>query len=888
MDIEKFTAKMQEAIQKASQLALSYKHQVIDIEHVLYVLLNDSSGIFPRVLSKLNKDKNHFIQVLEQRLQQKTTLENIDVNSMRISYSLNDLLAKANSQMTSFKDEYMSVEHVIMALFEINENWVKDLLNQEGMNKKDTKKVILEMRGDHMVDNPNPENTYEVLEKYGRDLTKDVENGKLDPVIGRDDEIRRVIQILSRKTKNNPILIGEPGVGKTAIVEGLAWRIYKNDVPISLQNKTLYELDLGSLVAGAKYRGEFEERLKAVLGEIKKANGNIILFIDEIHQLVGAGKTDGAMDAANLLKPMLARGELHCIGATTLDEYRQYIEKDAALERRFQKVQVDEPTIDDSIAILRGLKDSFERHHGVKINDSAIIGAVNLSQRYITDRFLPDKAIDLIDEACASIRMEIDSLPEELDGITREKNRLEMERISIEKEDSNEDNVKRLNDIKERIASLTEQETALKAKWKEEKSSLDHIKELKNQKNKLVALQDKYMQEGNLQEASKLQYGEIPKITKEIAELEAKESDDALLQEKVTVDNVSEVISRWTGIPMNKLMASEREKLLALDDTLKVRVIGQDDAITKVTDAILRSRAGINDEEKPIGSFLFLGPTGVGKTEVAKALAEQLFDTEKNIVRIDMSEYMEKFSVSRLVGAPPGYVGYEEGGQLTEKVRRKPYSIVLLDEIEKAHEDVWNILLQILEDGVVTDAQGHKVDFRNTAVIMTSNIGAKSITAAGTPLGFAPEEQKSADAQFAAVKAAVIAELRRTFRPEFLNRVDETIVFRRLSREDCAEIARRLLAQTVSRAAALGITLEADEDCAVSLAERGYDVSYGARPLRRLIRSEVEDALATCLLDGTLASGDTAVLAAENGTLCVRRREKAAAAALGDVGAQKA
>ena len=804
MDIEKFTAKMQEAIQKASQLALSYKHQVIDIEHVLYVLLNDSSGIFPRVLSKLNKDKNHFIQVLEQRLQQKPTLENIDVNSMRISYSLNDLLAKANNQMTSFKDEYMSVEHVIMALFEINENWIKDLLNQEGMNKKDTKKVILEMRGDHMV-----------------------------------DEIRRVIQILSRKTKNNPILIGEPGVGKTAIVEGLAWRIYKNDVPISLQNKTLYELDLGSLVAGAKYRGEFEERLKAVLGEIKKANGNIILFIDEIHQLVGAGKTDGAMDAANLLKPMLARGELHCIGATTLDEYRQYIEKDAALERRFQKVQVDEPTIDDSIAILRGLKDSFERHHGVKINDSAIIGAVNLSQRYITDRFLPDKAIDLIDEACASIRMEIDSLPEELDGITREKNRLEMERISIEKEDSNEDNVKRLNDIKERIASLTEQETALKAKWKEEKSSLDHIKELKNQKNKLVALQDKYMQEGNLQEASKLQYGDIPKITKEIADLEAKESDDALLQEKVTVDNVSEVISRWTGIPMNKLMASEREKLLALDDTLKVRVIGQDDAITKVTDAILRSRAGINDEEKPIGSFLFLGPTGVGKTEVAKALAEQLFDTEKNIVRIDMSEYMEKFSVSRLVGAPPGYVGYEEGGQLTEAVRRHPYSIVLLDEIEKAHPDVFNILLQVLDDGRITDSKGNTVSFKNTIIIMTSNIGSQYLLEGNN------EENRK----------LVKEELKVHFKPEFLNRIDEIVMFNSLDSSVVRKIIDKFIGQLVHRLQDKKITISLTDQAYQMIQEEGFDPIYGARPLKRFIQSQIETKLAKEIIKGTVHQG---------------------------------
>ena len=545
------------------------------------------------------------------------------------------------------------------------------------------------------------------------------------------------------------------------------------------------------------------------------------------------------MDAANLLKPMLARGELHCIGATTLDEYRQYIEKDAALERRFQKVQVDEPTIDDSIAILRGLKDSFERHHGVKINDSAIIGAVNLSQRYITDRFLPDKAIDLIDEACASIRMEIDSLPEELDGITREKNRLEMERISIEKEDSNEDNVKRLNDIKERIASLTEQETALKAKWKEEKSSLDHIKELKNQKNKLVALQDKYMQEGNLQEASKLQYGDIPKITKEIADLEAKESDDALLQEKVTVDNVSEVISRWTGIPMNKLMASEREKLLALDDTLKVRVIGQDDAITKVTDAILRSRAGINDEEKPIGSFLFLGPTGVGKTEVAKALAEQLFDTEKNIVRIDMSEYMEKFSVSRLVGAPPGYVGYEEGVQLTEAVRRHPYSIVLLDEIEKAHPDVFNILLQVLDDGRITDSKGNTVSFKNTIIIMTSNIGSQYLLEGNN------EENRK----------LVKEELKVHFKPEFLNRIDEIVMFNSLDSSVVRKIIDKFIGQLVHRLQDKKITISLTDQAYQMIQEEGFDPIYGARPLKRFIQSQIETKLAKEIIKGTVHQG---------------------------------
>ena len=844
MDFEHFTTKMQEAVSKASQLALTYKNQVVDIEHLLYVLLNDASGIFPRVLSKLGKESRTLITQLDNRLNQKPKLDNVDINSMRISYSLNDLLSKANIQMTQMKDEYLSVEHVILALFEVNENWLKDLLSQMQLNKKDTKKAILEMRGDHMVNNPNPENTYEVLEKYGRDLTKDVKEGKLDPVIGRDDEIRRVIQILSRKTKNNPILIGEPGVGKTAIVEGLAWRIFKNDVPISLQNKTLYELDLGALVAGAKYRGEFEERLKAVLGEIKKADGNIILFIDEIHQLVGAGKTDGAMDAANLLKPMLARGELHCIGATTLDEYRQYVEKDAALERRFQKVQVDEPDIDDSIAILRGLKDSFERHHGVQITDSAIISAVNLSQRYITDRFLPDKAIDLIDEACASIRMEIDSLPEELDDITRDKNRLEMERISIEKEDSNEDNEKRLNEIKEKIASLTERETALRAKWKEEKTSLDHVKELKNEKMRLEALQEKYQNDGDLEKASRIKYETLPKVTQEIEQLQAKEVESPLLQEKVTVDSVSEVIARWTGIPMNKLMESEREKLLSLDDTLKLRVIGQDDAISKVTDAILRSRAGINDEDKPIGSFLFLGPTGVGKTEVAKALAQQLFDSERNIVRIDMSEYMEKFSVSRLVGAPPGYVGYEEGGQLSEAVRRHPYSIVLLDEIEKAHPDVFNILLQVLDDGRITDSKGNTVSFKNTIIIMTSNMGSEFLLEGNTP-----EHQKE-----------VMNQLKMHFKPEFLNRIDEIVMFNSLDHRVVRKIIDKFIKQLIDRLADKKISIELTDTAYDMIENEGFDPIYGARPLKRFIQSQIETKLAKEIIKGHISTGDHVVV----------------------------
>ncbi len=692
-----------------------------------------------------------------------------------------------------------------------------------------------------MVDNPNPENQYEVLTKYGRDLIQDVKDGKLDPVIGRDEEIRRVVQILSRKTKNNPILIGEPGVGKTAIVEGLAWRIFKNDVPVSLKNKILYELDLGALVAGAKYRGEFEERLKAVLNEIKKSEGNIILFIDEIHQLVGAGKTDGAMDAANLLKPMLARGELHCIGATTLDEYRMYIEKDAALERRFQKVQVNEPDTDDTIAILRGLKDSFESHHGVQITDTAIVGAVHMSQRYITDRFLPDKAIDLIDEACASVRMEIDSLPEELDVITREKNRLEMERISIEKEDQNDDNEKRLNEIKGRIASLDEKMIGLRDQWKEEKKALDHIKDLKDQKVKLEALKDKYETEGNLEEASKIKYETLPQIHKEITAFQSKESEDALLQEKVTVDTISEVIARWTGIPMNKLMESEREKLLHLNEILKQRVIGQDEAIEKVSDAILRSRAGINDENRPIGSFLFLGPTGVGKTEVAKSLAEQLFDSEKNIVRIDMSEYMEKFSVSRLLGAPPGYVGYEEGGQLSEAVRRAPYSIVLLDEIEKAHPEVFNILLQVLDDGRITDSKGNVISFKNTIIIMTSNIGSQYLLQGNN------EE----------TRLLVENELKQHFKPEFLNRIDETVMFNSLDHQVVYQIIDKFISQLAQRLQEQKISITVNQRAKEEIAKEGFDPTFGARPLKRFIQSHIETLIAKELIQGSIQKGQS-------------------------------
>ena len=846
MNGEKWTEAMQEAFGRAAQNALALNQQIVDVEHLMYALLEDSSGIFYRVLTKLNISIPEVQDLLNAEINKKPSVGQVTQDQLRLSYDLNSWIANAERIKTEYKDDYMSVEHLIIALFNTQSTFIKNFVSRYNLNKKEVEKVIKEMRGGHKVDTPNPENNYEVLEKYGRDLVKDVKDGKIDPVIGRDEEIRRVIQILSRKTKNNPILIGEPGVGKTAIVEGLAWRIVKNDVPETLKDKTLFELDLGSLVAGAKYRGEFEERLKAVLNEIKKSEGQIIMFIDEIHQLVGAGKTDGAMDAANLLKP---RGELHCIGATTLDEYRQYIEKDAALERRFQKVLVQEPDIDDTIAILRGLKEPFESHHGVQIQDSAIIAAAHMSDRYITDRFLPDKAIDLIDEACASVRMEIDSMPEELDTITRDKNRLEMERISIEKEDSTEDNEKRLEEIKEKIASLNEKIAGLTEQWKSEKSQVDHIKDLKNQKVRLETQMAQFESQGNLEEASKIKYQTIPAINKEIEEYQAKENDDALLQEKVTVDTISEVISRWTNIPVSKLMESEKEKLLHLEDIMKKRVIGQDEAITKVTDAILRSRAGINDENRPIGSFLFLGPTGVGKTEVAKTLAEQLFDSEKNIVRIDMSEYMEKYSVSRLLGAPPGYVGYEEGGQLTEAVRRAPYSIVLLDEIEKAHPDVFNILLQILDDGRLTDSKGNVVSFKNTIIIMTSNIGSQYLLQ-----GNNEETRKEVD-----------NELKMHFKPEFLNRIDEIVMFNSLDSSVVYKIIDKFIHELEGRLEEKKITLEVTDVAENRIAQDAFDATFGARPIKRYIQSHIETMLAREIIKGTIHANSHVVIDYDNG-----------------------
>lgn len=855
MNINKMTEKLQQGLVGAQSLASSLHHQEIDTSHLLTTLLQDHDGLAARVFTKAGYPLNNILDSLKQMLDKKPSVTGA-TGDPYVSADLNRALLKADDYARAWKDDYLSIEHVLLAMLESKDYQMKQLIKEYGIKEKELKEIISQIRGNSRVMTQNPEATYEVLEKYGRDLVEDVKSGKIDPVIGRDEEIRRAIRILSRKTKNNPVLIGEPGVGKTAIVEGLAWRIVRQDVPESLKDKVIFELDLAALVAGAKYRGEFEERLKAVLNEVKNSDGRIILFIDEIHTIVGAGRTDGAMDAGNLLKPLLARGELHCIGATTLKEYREYIEKDPALERRFQKVQVNEPTVEDTVSILRGLKDRFEVHHRVSISDRAIVAAATLSDRYITDRFLPDKAIDLIDEACATIRTEIDSLPEEVDRISRRVTQLEIEEAALKKE-KDENSKQRLETLQKELANLKDELKVLKLQWEKEKQAIHGVADLKKElEGARRALEDAQAR-GEYEKAAELQYGKIPSLEKQIAEVETMQHDESgkegrLLRENVTEEEIAEIISRWTGIPIAKLVQGEREKLLNLKDELKRRVMGQDDAIDLVGDAIIRARAGIKDPHRPIGSFLFLGPTGVGKTEIAKALAEFLFDSEEHIVRIDMSEYMEKHAVSRLVGAPPGYVGYEEGGQLTEAIRRKPYSIVLLDEIEKAHPDVFNILLQILDDGRITDSQGRTVDFKNTIIIMTSNIGSHILLE---------------NPDFEQAQEQVLEVLRDYFKPELLNRIDEIITFNPLSESIIYQIVDKFIAGLNHRLEEQRITVRLTDAAHAYVAEAGFDSVYGARPLKRFIQRTIETKLARALIAGDIEMDTTVIVDAVDGNI---------------------
>ena len=866
MNAQKLTEKSLEAIQSANDMAISHQNQMIQQVHLLCALLEQENGLIPQLFEKVGVSKETAVRDLEQQINQlpSVTGSGRKADSVYIAQDVDMVLTDAEKQADKMRDAYVSVEHLMLSLFDHANADVKKLFQKWNLKKADFMKALMAVRGNQQVTGQNPEETYDVLKKYGQDLVQLARNNKLDPVIGRDSEIRNVIRILSRKTKNNPVLIGEPGVGKTAIAEGLALRIVRGDVPDNLKDRILFSLDLGALVAGAKYRGEFEERLKAVLNEIKKSEGKIILFIDELHTIVGAGKTDGAMDAGNLLKPMLARGELHCIGATTLNEYRQYIEKDAALERRFQPVMVNEPTVEDTISILRGLKERYEVFHGVKIQDQALIAAATLSDRYITDRFLPDKAIDLIDEACALIRTEMNSMPTEMDEIQRKIMQHEIEEAALKKEDDKLSQA-HLQEVQQELAQMREQFHAMKAKWENEKANISKVQKLREELESVNAQIAKAEREYDLNKAAELKYGKLPSLKKELEAEEAKaeaakEQSDNLLRDKVTEEEIARIICRWTGIPVARLMEGEREKLLHMEDILHRRVIGQDEAVETVSDAILRSRAGIQDPNRPLGSFLFLGPTGVGKTELAKALAEALFDDENNIVRIDMSEYMEKFSVSRLIGAPPGYVGYEEGGQLTEAVRRKPYSVVLLDEIEKAHPDVFNILLQVLDDGRITDSQGRTVDFKNTIIILTSNLGSPYILDGINADGEISEEARQKVDQL----------LKQSFRPEFLNRLDEIVFYKPLMKTEIYKIVDLMLNSLRKRLEDKQLSLTVTDAAKDYIIANGYDVNYGARPLKRWIQQKVETLLARKIIAEDLAPNTMLTVDYDGSKLIVR------------------